>query len=75
MMWAVLYQCQPSFLGRLPLCPGLVTAPLEGGSSAHNSSLPPGLPCGAGAGALHCCHGVSEALPGLASPARSRGGH
>ncbi|XP_039728831.1 protein HIRA isoform X2 [Pteropus medius] len=75
MMWAVLYQCQPSFLGRLPLCPGLVAAPLERGGSAHNSSLPPGLPCGAGAGALHCCHGVSEALPGLSSPARSRGGH
>ncbi|XP_070132057.1 protein HIRA isoform X12 [Equus przewalskii] len=72
--WAVLHQRRPSSLGGLPLCPGPV-APLEGSSSAHNSSLPPGPLCRAGAGALLCCPGLGEALPGLPSPARSRGGH
>lgn len=73
--WAVLHQHQPSNLGRLRLCPGSVAAPLEGSTSACNSSLPPGPPCGAGARALPCCPGVSEALPDLPSSARSRGGH
>uniref|UniRef100_A0A673VDI8 Protein HIRA n=1 Tax=Suricata suricatta TaxID=37032 RepID=A0A673VDI8_SURSU len=72
--WAVLRQHRPSSLGRLPLFPGPV-ASSEEGSSADNSSLPSGPLCRAGAGALPCCPGVSEALPGLASPARSRGGH
>lgn len=72
--WAVLCQRWPSNLGRLPLCPGPL-APSEWGSSASHSSLPPGSPYGAGAGALPCCSGVTEALPGLPSPARSRGGH
>lgn len=71
--WAVPCQHQPSFLGRLPLFPGPV-APSEGGTSASHSSLPPGPLCRAGAGALPCCPGVSEALPGLPSPARSQGG-
>ncbi|KAM7050461.1 protein HIRA isoform 3-T3 [Molossus nigricans] len=73
--WAVLHQHQPSNLGRLHLCPGSVAAPLEGNTSACNPSLPPGPPCGAWAGALPCCPGVSEALPDLPSSARSRGGH
>ncbi|KAM8918715.1 protein HIRA isoform 4-T4 [Lycaon pictus] len=72
--WVVLCQRWPSNLGRLPLCPGPL-APSERGSSASHSSLPPGSPYGAGAGALPCCPGVTEALPGLPSPARSRGGH
>ncbi|CAK7314752.1 Protein HIRA [Vulpes lagopus] len=72
--WALLCQRWPSNLGRLPLCPGPL-APSEWGSSASHSSLPPGSPYGAGAGALPCCPGVTEALPGLPSPARSRGGH
>lgn len=71
--WAV--QHQPSKLGRPPLCPGPVAAPLEGVSSARYSSLPPGPPCRAGAGALPCCPGVKEALPDPPSSARSRGGH
>ncbi|KAF6081395.1 histone cell cycle regulator [Phyllostomus discolor] len=71
--WAILHQHQPSKLGRPPLCPGPVAAPLEGVSSAHFSSLPPGPPYGPGA--LPCCPGVREALPDLPSSARSRGGH
>uniref|UniRef100_A0A8C9D9K6 Protein HIRA n=1 Tax=Panthera leo TaxID=9689 RepID=A0A8C9D9K6_PANLE len=71
--WAIPCQHQPSFLGRLLLFPGPV-APSEGGTSASHSSLPPGPLCRAGAGALPCCPGVSEALPGLPSPARSQGG-
>ncbi|XP_054568595.1 protein HIRA isoform X2 [Eptesicus fuscus] len=73
--WAVLHQHQPRSLGRLPLCPGSVAAPVEGGSSAGNSSLSPGPPRGAGAGALPCCPGISEARPDRPSSARSRGGH
>ncbi|XP_035960144.1 protein HIRA isoform X2 [Halichoerus grypus] len=72
--WAVLCQRWPSSLGGLPPYPGPV-APSEGGSSACHSSLPPGPLCGAGVGALPCCPGVSEALPGLPFPARARGGH
>ncbi|XP_030896796.1 protein HIRA isoform X2 [Leptonychotes weddellii] len=74
MRWAVLCQRWPSSLGGLPPYPGPV-APSEGGSSARHSSLPPGPLCRAGVGALPCCPGVSEALPGLPFPARARGGH
>lgn len=73
--WAVLHQHQPRSLGRLPLCPGSVAAPVEGGGSAGNSPLSPGPPRGAGAGALPCCPGISEARPDRPSAARSRGGH